>query len=232
MIFGRGILAAAFSSYEVPENFHFFCKGVSNSLETDLNAFDREMYELNEVLKSDNKPIYYFSSVAVDNLHSSSIYYAHKRRIENLLISSGRARIVRLPQVIGTGGNKTNLLNYFIATIRSGSPLRLNSLARRNFVKATDVARVVLSTHNIESFWRDPKEPLEVSSPFNYSPIEVAELVSQYLDMELIYTTYEHYEGIVYDASNFLSVLSDYRGMDHSEYLLSIIAGLNVTQTG
>ena len=229
MIFGRGILAAAFTLYEAPEDFHFFCKGVSNSLETDFSCYDRELKELYEVLEADNKPIYYFSSVAVDNPHDSSVYYGHKRKVERLLVSSKRGRIVRLPQVIGAGGNKKNILNYFVNTIRAGLPLRLNNLAQRNFVKATDVARVVLSTQHGEVFWGDRDKRLEVSSPFNFSPLEIAKLVSQHLNIEFTYTTYEHYEGISYNSTNFENVLPDYRNMENSEYLLTILSELNVT---
>ena len=229
MIYGRGMLATALMSHGMPEDANFFCKGVSNSRETNLSCYSRELRELDEILKTDDKPVYYFSSVAVDKLKDSSVYYAHKQRVENLLASSGRGRIIRLPQVIGRGGNKNNLLNYFIDTLRSGLPLKLNKFALRNFVKATDVAHVVSSLHHDPSLWNVNKGPVEVSSPFDFCPIEIASIIAQHFQVELCYTTFEHHEGVTYDPSNFTNVVFDYNNWQPSEYLLSVISDVNVS---
>lgn len=224
MIYGRGMLATAIISHGMPDDAHFFCKGVSNSGETNLSLYDRELQELYKVLESDDKPVYYFSSVAIDKLKHSSVYYAHKKRVENLLLLSGRGRIIRLPQVVGEGGNKNNLLNYLVDRLKSGLPVKLNKFALRNFVKSSDVAHVVSLLHNNAYFWNVNDVPVEISSPFNYNPVEIAEAISQQLQVEFRYTTFEHHEGVTYDPSNFAKILSTYNKWQPSEYLCSIIS--------
>ena len=223
MIYGSGLLATALMSHGMPSGAHFFCKGVSSSRELDPNCYSRELRELSEVLESDTKPVYYFSSVAVTKLKDNSVYYAHKYRTEKLVLATGRGRIVRLPQVVGKSGNRDNLLNFFIDSLLSGSKLMLNRLAVRNFVKSTDIARVLSSFHDDDRLWHSNGDILELSSPFNFNAIKIAKLIAQRLEVECLYETYESDEGVIYDPEFFNRAISEYNTVSSDQYFMNII---------
>lgn len=62
MIYGKGLIAKSFSKYKKKRKFIFFASGVSNSLETNLLSYNREMQLLKKVLfeKKKKTNIYLF----------------------------------------------------------------------------------------------------------------------------------------------------------------------------
>jgi nucleoside-diphosphate-sugar epimerase len=116
MIIGNGLLANSLRKIDRDDAI-FFCSGVSNSGETDPSAFTREL----KLLKGQNPELLlcYFSTVSIFNpSKKDSPYILHKCNME-AQIRDGFSKhiIVRLPNMMGEGGNGSNLFPYFLKSI-------------------------------------------------------------------------------------------------------------------
>lgn len=144
MIIGNGLLARAMAPYlDARRDLIVLASGVSNSTETRQSEFDRESALLEQWLRP-GLPLLYFGSCGVlDPFEASRPYIQHKRRMEDLVLRSGRGRIVRLPQVVGCRHNPHTLTNFMRDHILSGAHFTVWSKAERNLVDIDDVAKVV-----------------------------------------------------------------------------------------
>jgi nucleoside-diphosphate-sugar epimerase len=119
MIIGNGLLANSLRRID-KEDIVFFCSGVSNSGETDSSAFLRE----SALLKSQDphKLLCYFSTVSIFNpCKQTSPYILHKFSMEAAIRELFPSHIIlRLPNMMGEGGNGSNLFPYFLKNIAEG----------------------------------------------------------------------------------------------------------------
>ena len=116
MIIGNGLLGSAFKrdGFGSLADLTIFASGVSYSGEVRKEEYQRELDLLSQVMMCDSYIVYFSTCSVFDNSLRSSVYVKHKIEIENSLLERGRSLIVRLPQVVGAGGNKDNLINYLI----------------------------------------------------------------------------------------------------------------------
>jgi nucleoside-diphosphate-sugar epimerase len=145
MIIGSGLLAQVFASALAErEDVAVFAAGVSNSAERDLTQFNREQRLLEGVLAQKGlRRIVYFGSCAVGNPHEfRTPYLEHKTRMEALVAADPRGLVLRLPQVVGRGGNPHTLTNFLRARIASGQIFDVWTLAERNLIDVEDVATI------------------------------------------------------------------------------------------
>lgn len=146
MIVGNGLLANAFSTYVDNEDVVLFASGVSNSLETDILAFDREYKVLNDAHRKHPQAlfIYFSTTMVLDAGMMSNAYVRHKLSIEKY-ISSNYANflIFRLPQVIGHSGNANTLLNYLYARLVNNQIIQVWVRATRNVIDVDDTFKIV-----------------------------------------------------------------------------------------
>jgi nucleoside-diphosphate-sugar epimerase len=144
VIIGSGLLAKSFASrYEDDRGTIIFASGVSNSLETRLEEFQRERNLLQQVLGSGNAKVVYFGSCAVGNdAEISSPYLQHKREMESIVLTSGRGLVLRLPQVIGRTGNPNTLGNFIRDSLLSGRHFSVWRNAERNLMDVDDIVRI------------------------------------------------------------------------------------------
>jgi nucleoside-diphosphate-sugar epimerase len=149
MIIGNGLLAKAFSSID-NDDYIFFCSGVSDSTEVKDENFKREIDLLKEQDKE--KKIIYFSSISVCDDKDLKIYTQHKRNVEiqihNLFL---KYLIFRLPQVLGYGGNKKNLINYFKNKIKNEENVFIKNNVVRSVIDIEDVMYIVSEFINEEN---------------------------------------------------------------------------------
>ena len=119
MIVGKGDIASVLNDRE---GATFFVSGVSNSNETRESEFMREIELLDKQDRS--KCLFYFSSIAIDDLSKNSQYLQHKRRME-LLIKSNfeNYNIIRIGNITW-GSNPNTFINY----IRPRAGVRPRSL--------------------------------------------------------------------------------------------------------
>ncbi|WP_416055646.1 NAD-dependent epimerase/dehydratase family protein [Stenotrophomonas maltophilia] len=157
MIIGRGMVATAFApAWQDDRQVCILAAGVSNSREQDPAQFEREELLLQNVMATDVARVVYFGSCAVGNPNETeSPYLLHKRRMESLVIADPRGRVLRLPQVVGQGGNPGTLTNFLSARISSGEYFEVWRNAERNLIDIDDVC--ALATHVIRNDERYPK---------------------------------------------------------------------------
>ena len=144
MILGRGLLASSFrDTYSDNNKYIIFASGVSNSRESDLKEFNREI-QLFSNLDLSNSHIVYFSSCAIYDLSlQNSPYIQHKLRMEELVSSSTYYTIFRLPQLIGKTLNRFTLVNYIYYKILNDEFFDLWVNAKRNFLDIDDAYLVM-----------------------------------------------------------------------------------------
>lgn len=138
MVIGNGLIANAFSEFKDIDNIIIFASGVSNSMETKKKEFNREI----DLLKTCdyNKKLIYFSSV---NLYEDRDYFRHKKNMEETIKSLfNDYLIIRISQLVGKGGNKKNLFNYFKDSIINQSEITINKNAYRSLIDVDDLVEI------------------------------------------------------------------------------------------
>jgi len=141
MIIGNGLLAKNLSEIH-HDGLTLFCSGVSDSSEKSDFSFKRERDLL--LNQSIEKPIFYFSTVSIFNpTIQESPYVLHKKHMETLLIENfPEYLIIRLPNVVGLGGNKANLFPFFMDSISKGKHIPIHRNAFRYLLAANDIGEI------------------------------------------------------------------------------------------
>jgi UDP-2-acetamido-2,6-beta-L-arabino-hexul-4-ose reductase len=139
LVIGNGLIARAFAHYSTNPDVTILASGVSNSGCGVSKDFAREQRLITRTIKSaKGSLLVYFSSASTD----STPYIRHKRNMESLVASHGNHLIIRLPQVVGLGGNPNNLFNCFRSKLSAGEDLTILSNAYRSLVDIDDVVRI------------------------------------------------------------------------------------------
>lgn len=144
MIIGNGLIARSIEPVN-NENVILFCSGVSNSLETNANAFEREISLLQKC--NSELPLVYFSTISIFNTNKShSPYILHKLRCERLIEQHfKRYYILRLPNMVALDGNPNNLFPYFYNSILNHSSVIIYKNAHRHLMHVSDLPILVNS---------------------------------------------------------------------------------------
>ena len=145
-IIGTGLIAQALAACDLDSiEAVFFASGVSSSLEIDQAAFLRERELLKKsVLTSGSVPFFYFSTCSVylsQSLYTP--YIKHKIDMEDLVLDSKGGVVIRLPQLAGRSGNRSNLLRFFYESIRDNCPLIIRQGAERNVLDVEDAILIL-----------------------------------------------------------------------------------------
>ncbi|UWX04318.1 hypothetical protein H1235_03550 [Pseudoxanthomonas sp. NC8] len=89
MIVGQGLLARAFASrYAADPDVIIFASGVSNSLATAAEGFERERAMLVPLLDAGTRLVYFGSCASTPENAASTPYMRHKRAMEELVAAS------------------------------------------------------------------------------------------------------------------------------------------------
>lgn len=144
MIIGSGFLARSFGPrFGDRTDVMLFASGVSNSLETRLQAFAREKNLLQQQQAQRSTQLVYFSSCGVvENTGQTTPYMHHKREMEALVLAMPRGLVVRLPQVVGSTPNPHTLTNYLRDRILSGERFSVWAKAERNLLDVVDLVAI------------------------------------------------------------------------------------------
>lgn len=120
-----------------------FASGVSNSLETRPDAFERERSLLRDLLGQGAERLVYFGSCGVTTTESElTPYMKHKQSMETLVRSVPGGLVLRLPQVVGRTDNPHTLTNFLRDRIVSGQHFTVWSHAERNLVDIDDIVSI------------------------------------------------------------------------------------------
>ena len=187
MIIGNGFLAQNFSHYLNDREVIFFVSGVSDSNEICESEFIREKQLLiKSISKMNNELFVYFSSCYVthkDILNSK--YYHHKNDMESIIESSAANYIIfRLPQVVGNGGNKNNLINFLFRYIDNGKKFVLFKKATRNLINVSNVVNIV---DFIISNGMYKNRIINIASNNNISMVELVDIIESILNKKAVF---------------------------------------------
>jgi len=182
MIVGNGLIASLF--YDVDrEDVIFFASGVSNSLETELSEFQREEDLIRETFTQNSDKLFvYFSTCSIyDSSKAASQYVLHKLRMEQIIAENcPKYLILRLSNAVGKGGNPNLLMNYLVRSVRNHQKINVHTKATRNIIDTEDIKNLVLQVINYQNF----NKVVNIAYPFNYSIIEILEIIEKELDIE------------------------------------------------
>ena len=138
-------MAQAFSSFREDPDVVIFASGVSNSLETDPAAFDREKTLLQRARSEyEDKLLVYFGTCSVDDPdRKNSLYVHHKLEMEAILArSDARWMVLRLPLAIGKGHRGPTLAQYLYERISRREQFEVWAGATRYPIDVDDVCRI------------------------------------------------------------------------------------------
>jgi nucleoside-diphosphate-sugar epimerase len=151
MLIGNGLMSSAFADYQYIDGIVIFAAGVSNSLEINEDPYKREKELLEKTIKENiDKTIVYFSSVYQPDKRKE-LYMLHKSHMENIIESIARKYIIlRLPQVIGHGGNSNILINYISDKLKRDEVIDVYENTYRSLIDVEDIEKIIYTLRYVE----------------------------------------------------------------------------------
>lgn len=222
MIVGNGLLASCLKRQlnELHSDVVYFASGVSSSSELNVFEFEREVNLLSEYLLGSLYIVYFSTCSIYDKDLINSPYVQHKLRIENRLRSRGNSLIIRLPQVVGSGGNKNTLLNYFYDNIVQEKVFDAWANAERSLI---DVEDVVYFSKKLVEYCMHEFFIVNVSAPSNISVVELIKLVEKKLGLRARYNLINAGSSYSIDVSFVKSLFENYSEIFNDNYFESIV---------
>lgn len=146
MIVGNGLIASYFrqySNYETNNSHIILASGISSSLYVTDENIKRECKLVDEILEENKKiPIIYFSSSFVGFVDTK--YYQHKLNMERYIQDRNESSlIVRIPQLVGCGGNPENFFNFIVNKVKNGETISTSNNTRRSLIDVADLVSFV-----------------------------------------------------------------------------------------
>lgn len=158
-VLGSGLLAQKIiASSGNSSNALIFARGVSDSSCRDLLQYERECLHLFEAIidcqKTGRRLVYFSSAGAIygdsdeikcekSPLFPKTPYGRHKLLCESVIVNSGiNFLILRLPNIIGHGGNPNQLIPFLVSSVYNGK-VRLQKNATRDLIGIDDTVRIL-----------------------------------------------------------------------------------------
>ena len=225
MVIGTGLIATLFAEYNDLDNYVLFASGVSNSLEKNLKAFEREKSLLKHTITNNpDKILIYFSTCSIyDASVIENPYVQHKLEMESIIKKSSKQYyIFRLTNLVGSGGNKNTLLNYFVGKIRNEENFVVWENATRNIIDATDCLNIVNDTISDLPHSR----VLNIANPINYSVLSIVENIENHLQIKGDYSVLNNGIPFQIDTTEIDHIIDKYipegkRGLNYLNDILS-----------
>ena len=146
MVIGKGLISSVFSNYIDSEDILIFASGVSDSNETRISEFNRELELVRlSLIKYPTMLFVYFSTYSIDHIClNSRPYTKHKLNIENLIQeNSSNYLICRLSNIVGAGGNSSNIFNYIVDGIKNEKPINVWANASRSILGLDELKSIL-----------------------------------------------------------------------------------------
>lgn len=199
MIVGNGLLASAFSPEWVStHNAVLFASGVSNSHESQPEAFQREADLLSSHLERCSGAFIYFSTCSISDPDRAASFYAkHKLAMERRVAQHPEHLILRLPQVVGRTSNPNTLTNFLVDKLKSGQVIPIWTHALRCLVDVEHVAAVTKSLIVSGSEHRT----YEIAPPETITMSLLVDLLEELLGVQALRSNVEKGGGAIPDPS-------------------------------
>jgi nucleoside-diphosphate-sugar epimerase len=218
-ILGNGLIANCFKFEKFEKNIFIFASGVSDSSTVEESQFQRELSLIkSQILENKNYKIVYFSSIFLQDRQEP--YYQHKFKVEELIKSSCiDYLIIRLPQIVGIGGNDKNIFNYFKNIILSDKLVEIYSETTRSLIDIEDLKSLV-----IFCIKNDQTGIVNFSTIECLEVIEIARIMSEELGKKLIYEIIQRKtHNIVLQNSDVVEKWIEENNIERDEYTKKLI---------
>jgi nucleoside-diphosphate-sugar epimerase len=222
MIIGGGLLASCLKIHlsECNSNILYFASGVSKSSELNAFEFQREVDLLSKYLCSSYYIVYFSTCSVYDKELITSPYVRHKLNIENILRARGNSLVVRVPQVVGPGGNKHTLINYLYHNIFFGKTFDIWANAKRSLI---DVEDVVYFTQKLVEYCVPDFCVVNVSAPFSISVIDLVKLIEKNFGLTACYNLIDAGSSYSIDVTLIESLFDNYTAIFDQDYFESLV---------
>ncbi|HRO85738.1 MAG TPA: NAD-dependent epimerase/dehydratase family protein [Niabella sp.] len=223
MVIGKGLVAKVFETYKTDNRFLIFASGVSDSTNTDKNAFDREKRLLIKSMKEHEEKIFiYFSTCSIyDTVLSKTPYVLHKLEMERVISAlHKRYHIFRVSNLAGRSPNPHTVLNFFVQHILSGTPFFLWNNASRNIIDADDaflICNYILQESN------SYKRVTNIANTANYDVKVIVREIELFFQKKGNYTFVENFSHPEIDVSAIQSIISMLNIKFDNDYLKKVI---------
>ena len=221
MIVGNGLIANLFREND-RENVVFFASGVSNSLETDKSAFQREENLIRKTIKENpNKIFIYFSTCSIyDSSKNGSSYVNHKLKMEQIVEElANQFLILRVSNAVGKGGNPNLLMNYLVNAFHQEKEITVHTLATRNLIDADDIKNITLKFINENSF----NKIINVAYLENFSTKEILEILEKHFNKTAKTYLVKSGQSYLISIPEAEAYFAENKLTEKKEYLLRII---------
>jgi nucleoside-diphosphate-sugar epimerase len=176
LLIGSGLLARSFAAhYERRQDVIVFASGVSDSRCDVESEYRREESLLRSaMLRHEGARLFvYFSTCSVfDPSARDTRYVRHKLEMEDLVSQLNGHLVLRLPVVVGNGGNPRSLVRSLVEKVKSDEVIEVWRNAGRYLV---DVDDVVAIGHDLIANESARNERINIAGPHD---VPVPELVS------------------------------------------------------
>ena len=201
MIVGGGIIAMSMSDIKV--DVIIFASGVSNSSCTDPVEFLREKQLL---LSHDrSRKLVYFSTCSLSDGSVKNAYLLHKLEMEKLVSENFEEWLVlRIPTVVGSGGNTNNFFNYISKRLRKNELVHAQSSTYRHLLDAEDIKELVSTM--IE---KTSKEIVDVCLDNSATALTIINLMKSELGSESEIVTLTDTTNHIVDNTRLKSIIGD-----------------------
>lgn len=220
MIVGNGLVASAFSpKYNNNQQFVIFASGVSNSKETNIKEYQREIDLILKTLEEHTeKTFVYFSTTSLYT--AVNTYTTHKKYVENYLKTyAKRFFVFRLPQVVGMKGNPNNLINFFVNKIDDGESIRVAKNINRSLIDVEDVYKIVDNIINNS----EPNQMLDIANVELKKVSEIVSILENVLEKTATTTTTDFETDCYSTNSKLVEECIEKLGIRHCNYTHSIL---------
>lgn len=220
-IIGNGLIANAIKKNIKSENFGFFCSGVSNSKEKNIEEFEREketFYNFSNLFDK-SKTLVYFSTFSIfDKTPINLEYKKHKKEMENIVSELENHLIIRLPNVIGIGGNPNTMFNFFKNSIINQNELVIQIDSYRNLLDLDDVVCFLKSMKN------DTSKIVNLIHPVSFKVIDIVNTMSEIMNKKVSIKKIDGGTNYYSQPDDYVTNILEDCGVDISDnYLKKII---------
>lgn len=141
MIVGGGIIAKSMVDIN-DTDVTIFASGVSNSSCTDPLEFHREKDLL--LSQDRGRKLVYFSTCSLSDGSEYNEYLRHKLEMEVVVSENfDEWLVLRLPTVVGHGGNVNNFFNFIASSLRNGDTVYAQDSAYRSLLDCDDIPNLI-----------------------------------------------------------------------------------------
>lgn len=182
-VIGDGLIGNAIKKNIIYSDCAFFASGVSNSNEKNEKNFKREVdtfEKFSNEVGSESRIVYFSTYSIFDTFPKNFEYKKHKINMENMVKKLDKYVIIRLPNIVGNGGNPNTMFNYFLNSFNNNNEITILENAHRNFL---DIDDLVCFLKNLDS---NSPNIIDLIHPVTYKVSDIVTLLSSFLKKNVL----------------------------------------------